>query len=434
MNSKCVTLLSLTAMLLASVIALPASAADVINLRMTALAGNSGVGTKAAIDAWNKANPDIQVNVEVQSDETTWQATAPTTMFASSDGPDLSWWWCSPAFQYKNMIAANMLVALDDLYKDGMYPQGTVNYFTEPNGHKYGVNTDVVWTPYVYYNKEIFAKLGLEPPKTWDELYAVSDKVRAAGYQPMATLYDYGMVNHLPDAIMMRSWTEDEYNALMVNWSPDAPADTLKYKWTDPDGVRIFAKLKEMVDKGFTADGFAGFTDPEVPKSLFISGKAAMFQDGSWSSGGALSKAAKFDLGYFYYPPIQEKRYGPVGSWVPNCFIAFADRPNVEAAKKVIAFLSSKDGAIAYAKASGLTIGRKDIPADIIKSLMSPLTAQVVQDVADQGAPPLFESQVPPEILTELKQSVGDVLTGGATPEQAAERMQEAYERARQGG
>ena len=232
---------------------------------------------------------------------------------------------------------------------------------------------------------------------------------------------------------MMRSWTQNEYNALLANWSPKASADSLKYKWTDPDGVRIFQTLKDIVAKGFAADGFAGLTDPEVAKSLFTSGKAAMFQDGSWDSNGDLAKAAKFPLDFFYYPPIQEKAYGPVGSWVPNCFIAFAKKPNVDAAKQVIAFLASTDGAVAYAKASGLTVGRTDIPSDTLKSMLNPMTAQMAEDVAKQGAPALFESSVPPDVLTALKQAAGDVLTGGATPEQAAQRMQDAYDKARKG-
>ena len=48
------------------------------------------------------------------------------------------------------------------------------------------------------------------------------------------------LFDHLVDGLMMRSWTEVEYNALLHDWSPKATADQLKYKWTDPDGVRIF--------------------------------------------------------------------------------------------------------------------------------------------------------------------------------------------------
>ncbi|MBI4922408.1 MAG: extracellular solute-binding protein [Devosia nanyangense] len=421
--------LSVAALMTASLSLSQALAADPIHLRMTVLGGvGAGDGTVGAIKAWNDANPDIQVDLELQSDELNWQATAPTTMFAASDGPDLTWWWCSPSFQYKEMIAANLLAPLDDIYANGGYPEGTVQYFTEPDGHKYGVNTDVVWTPYVYYNKTIFADLGLTPPTTWDELYAIAAKVRGAGFQPMVTLYDYGMVNHLVDGLMMRSWTQDEYNALLRNWSPTSTEAERAHKWTDPNSIRIFQTLKDIVDKGFAADGFAGIIDDEVAKSLFTSGKAAMYQTGSWAGAGML-KQDQFEVGYFYYPPIQDVAYGPVGSWVPNCYIAF-NHDKVDAAKKVITFLASKDGALAYAKASGLTIGRTDVTAEDV-SFLAPMVSQMAADVGKMGAPALYESSVPPDILNTLKRTAGEVLTGVSTPEEAGQAMEDAYEEAR---
>ena len=419
--------LSLAALLAASV-ALPAAAQET-RLRMTGLAGNgAGTGVEAAIKVWNEAHPDIQVDLELQTDELTWQATAPTTMFAASDGPDLSWWWCSPSFQYKEMIGAGMLAPLDDVYPDAL-PAGTTAYFTEPDGHKYGINTDVVWTPYVYYNKQIFADLGLDVPKTWDELYAIADKVRGAGFQPMVTLFDYGMVNHLPDGLMMRTWSEEQYNAMLRNWSPDSTEAERAFKWTDPDSVRLFQYLKDIADKGLAADGFAGIIDNEVAKSMFTSGRAAMYQSGSWDAAGGLEQD-QFEVGAFYYPPIREVAYGPVGSWVPNCYIAF-NRGNLDAAKQVIAYLSSAEGAETYARASGQTVGRSDIPLAKLNEFLNPMTAQFAADVGTLGAPALYESSVPSDVLNALKRTAGEVLTGVITPEAAGAQMEAVYEDAR---
>lgn len=48
-------------------------------------------------------------------------------------------------------------------------------------------STQVMWI----YNQEIFQKVGVEPPKTWDEFVTVCEKVYAAGYQPIAQSYQY---------------------------------------------------------------------------------------------------------------------------------------------------------------------------------------------------------------------------------------------------
>ena len=65
---------SFLSMLLLSAGATVAMAQEPIQLRMTALAGPAGQGVQSAIAAWNEKNPDIQVSVELQADETNWQA------------------------------------------------------------------------------------------------------------------------------------------------------------------------------------------------------------------------------------------------------------------------------------------------------------------------------------------------------------------------
>lgn len=430
--------LSLLALLVVAVFSFPAFAQDEpITLRMTALAGPAGQGVQALADAWNAEHPEIQVEVELQADEVNWQATAPSTMFAAEDGPDLSWWWCSPSFQYKDMIAAGILAPLDDLYSDeewaSGYPEGTLQYMLEPDGHRYGANIDVVWTPYVYYNQDIFDELGLEPPTTWEELYTIADTVREAGYQPIVTMYDYGLVNHLIDGLMLRSWSEEQYQAMLQNWSPDASEEMRQYSWNDPESIRIFQTLKEMVDNGVFADGFAGLTDYDTAKSLFTSGNAAMYQMGSWEGAATgIEAAVDFPFGYFYYPQMDQEPYGPVGSWIPNCFIVF-NRENQEAAKEVVAWFASREGIETYAQTSGLTPGRIDVSPEVIDEIASDMGAQMMEDVATMGAPALFEASVPPDVLSALKQASDLVLTGAITPEEAAQMMQDAYDEAREG-
>lgn len=48
-------------------------------------------------------------------------------------------------------------------------------------------SVQVVW----FYNMDIFEKVGVTPPKTWDELVAVCEKLDAAGYQPITIEGDY---------------------------------------------------------------------------------------------------------------------------------------------------------------------------------------------------------------------------------------------------
>ena len=413
-----------------------ASAPKKITLSMTALSGEVNEGLKANLAEYAKIQPNVEVNLEIQADATAWQKSAPTTTFSGSEKPDLSWWWCSRSTSYKDMIAGDLLEPLDDLYeREGWldaYPKGTIDYYLEPDGHRYGANIDVVWTPFIYYNKAIFQEVGVDVPTTWDEFYAISEKIRAAGYEPLAMVYEMSVRSHLPDALMMRSWTQEEYNAFMINWSKDAPAETLQYKWTDPNGVRIFQTIKDMADRQVLAQGFAGLTDYAQAKALFTTGKAAMYQDGSWAGGSAaLPKEATFEWGYFYYPPIQEKAYGPVGSWLPNCFIVLKGGPNVEAAKDLVAFLLKPESQVRWAQASGLVPGRIDLPSDQVEKALNETSAAHINDVKKLGAPALYEMVATPKLLDTLKRAIDLMLTGGISPQEAAAMMQEETEKAR---
>ncbi len=70
------------------------------------------------------------------------------------------------------------------------------------------------------YNKEIFAKYGIEVPKTWDELIAACDKLKAAGVAPFyATLkdnwtigqgwYDYAVGGEVPVVDFFKKMNEE---------------------------------------------------------------------------------------------------------------------------------------------------------------------------------------------------------------------------------
>lgn len=419
---------------LVGALSLPAMSEDVIKLRMTAQDGSGGRGVRAIVDKWNAEHPEIQVSVEEQAGDA-WEFTYATTVFASADGPNLSTWGCATSEQYRDMIGANMLLPLDDLWEEGAYSEGAVRYYTERDGHKYGLPITVVYTPIVYYNKKIFADLGLSPPQTWDELKAVTKAIRGAGLAPLVTLFDFGMVSHLPDGLALRFFDEEEYYALINNWSPESTEAERAYKWTDPNGIRFFNAFKEIGEEnGLAADGYAGITDDTVAMSLFVSGKAAMWQTGSW--GVSQLKGADIDYGYFYYPPANEVSYGGAGAWLAGCVIGF-DRGNAEvneATKKVLKEFATREGQIAYATVAGSTPARSDISRAELEKLLPPNAVSMTDDAAKNGAPPLIEAVITKGLLAELKEVVSDTLLGVATPEEAAQRLQDAWEAARNGG
>lgn len=410
----------------------PAAMAEDVHLRVEALSGQVASGLSAVAAKWKTMHPDVTIDVESQTDEHNFQATAPATLFRSADGPDSSWWWCTTTFQWKDMIAAGLLDSVDDAWDDKAYSKSIIDYYTHQDGHKYAVSDGIVWQPYIFYNKSIFTKLGLGSPKTWEELYALSDKLRAAGYQPISSNFDWNFVFSLPAALMERAWSREQYDAMLVNWSPSAPQATLKYKWTDPDSIAIFRKLKEVADRKLLADGFAGSSDIEVAKSLFLSGKAAMFQNGSWEGNGSLAQD-KFDVGYFYFPPLDKPASGKVVAGPINCLLAFKGRDHLDAVKDFLKFAVSHEGSFIYAKASGIVATRTDFTKAELDQLLNPMSQQMVSDAATDGLPPAIDTSIDPDLLTVLKRVSGEVLTNVTSPEDAGKKLQAAWDKAHSG-
>ncbi len=245
-------------------------------------------------------------------------------------------------------------------------------------------------------------------------------------------VYGMSVQSHLFDGMQIRSWTREQYNVMPIKWRKDAPAEADKYKWTDPDSVRIYEMIKAMADKKVFIDGFTGLTDYNASRALFTTGKAAILQNGSWDGGNAgLPKDVKFELGYFYYPPIRKEKTEVVGAWVPDGLIIPRKSKNIDAAKKFMAWAYRMPQAVLWATVGGIPHGRSDIPARLYKEILSPMQFQFLEDNAKYGTPALFEASTNQPYNEASQKSVDLMLTGGKSPKEAAEWMQQKTEEIR---
>ena len=322
------------------------------------------------------------------------------------------------------MSETGMLAPLDDLYESegwaDAFPAGTLDYYRDPvDGHFYGVQIDTVWTPIIYYNKDVFDELGLTEPTTWEEFFAVTDALAGAGHIPLAAVYDMQLQNHLPQALMLRSWTQEEYDAFSQNWSGSADPATFEHKWTDPDSVRIFETIKAMADHNVWGEGFQALTDYNQAISLFNTQAAAMYAMGVWEAGASVANVP-FEVGWFYYPPFEDREsLGVVGSWPGDCFTVFQDRPHVEEAKAFLAYLLSPEGMKTFMEVGQLPPGRTDLPEDVV-SVLHPNVTSVLQEVAELGSAPLWEAYVTPELFQGIREHIDLMLSGSESPAEVA--------------
>ena len=121
-------------------------------------------------------------------------------------------------------------------YKDRFLPPMLVPFTF--SGHLYGLPANALATSGIYYNKEIFAKVGISrPPATYEELVAAAKKLKAAGIAPIAMGGG--------DVYMWPMWFFQAFAQTSKNRSFERTVDTLlgKAKFTDKDYVDAFAWL-----------------------------------------------------------------------------------------------------------------------------------------------------------------------------------------------
>lgn len=168
-------------------------------------------------------------------------------------------------------------------------------------------------TPIFYYNKDAFAKAGLDPekaPKTWPEVIDAAKKVRASGHACGLTT-------------AWVTWTQMETFSAWHNISFGTKANGFggfdtEFKFNNPTIVKHFETLNEMQNDG--SFKYGGRTTQ--PEGLFLSGECAMIMTSSGFLGNAI-KNAKFNFATGmlpYYPDVagapQNSIIGGATLWV----------------------------------------------------------------------------------------------------------------------
>lgn len=138
----------------------------------------------------------------------------------------------------------------------------------------------------VYYNKDLFAKYGLEIPTTLDEFIDVCQKFHDAGVTPIAAdAQEYGvlwlwwqLVSQKADDAFMDAWHLYKGN---VDWKSEA----LTYA-TDT--------IADWIDKGYVSRDATGMKGEDTTQA-FIKGEYPIYQTGTWNQGRFVKQINGFE-------------------------------------------------------------------------------------------------------------------------------------------
>ena len=265
-----------------------------------------GPGEREAADEWFKAlkakYPDIEViENPVAGGGGVSQRVILANRLAAGIPPDT--FQALGGAQIGAYVDANQILPLDDLWAQLNYrkaiPGPLANTF-KFNGHYYGIPLNMHIENVMYYNKKLFAELGLNQPKNFDDLMKVMAAIKKAKPQ----MYPLGL------------GTKEKWEAAFVldgiilgEGGPDYYVKLFKGQ-IDVTKDRIFrtalGKLAQM--KPYVYPYHSNLTwDQSV--SLVVSGDAAMVTMGTWAIGAFLSNkwTPGVDFGAYTFPQGKDR-------------------------------------------------------------------------------------------------------------------------------
>ncbi|MDI6822844.1 MAG: ABC transporter substrate-binding protein [Bacillota bacterium] len=198
--------------------------------------------------------------------------------------------------------------------------------------------------PGFWYRKSFFQQHHLKPPTTWEELKALLEQVAGLPGIKKPIVTGDGVGWPISDI------TE---HFLIACGGPQLQLDLIagKVKWTDAQVRSVFAdRLVPLLPY---------FSDPvewTQAIDLWWNGEYALYFMGNWLTGMVKQPD---DLGVFTLPGAKGVVAGTDYAFIPKY------SENVDAARKLVAFLISREGMETRAKQGGKLAGRKDVPADV---------------------------------------------------------------------
>lgn len=405
------------------------------SLVITAQAGPPADYMATAVEAFNAVNPDVDVTLDTVTYDF-WRNNSPLVM-GSDDAPDVAYFNVDARI-YPELVANDILMPLDDVWEASdlfdAYPEATVNAYTATDGQVYGVNVDVIWTPVVYYNKDLFQQAGVVAPEgrfaTMEDWYAATDALEAAGIAPLSLGMAGGYsLKHLNDQLLQTAAEDDEtFNSYLYGWK-----DGQMLRSFDEDGfLAATSMIQEWQERGVFAEGSAA-TDNDQSNSLFLAGQVAMTQSGSWGAGVLGAEEPDFEMGWFLYPPIDPARPTQFLSYNGNAWGIPAKADNPENAKAFLEFITSYERMLEISNTAGVIPPRTDIDPFGVENLPPMVTEQLAL-LNELGVSSLWADSVPAELGEGANVLLQAMIVGQETPESVGQELQTTFDELVAGG
>ncbi|WP_367988525.1 ABC transporter substrate-binding protein [Vibrio sp. NTOU-M3] len=213
---------------------------------------------------------------------------------------------------------------------DGILPS-VVTKVMKFDGEYVAVPVNVHRVNWIWANPEVLKKSGVSLPTTMDEFFAAAEKIKAAGFVPLAHGGQPWQDATVFEAVALDVLGSEDYNKAFV----DLDMDVL----SGDKMVEVFTKFKKIRDY---IDANSPGRDWNVATSMVINGEAAMQIMGDWAKG-EFSAAGKVPGKDYICAPAP----GTDGQFTFNidsfAFFELSDKDNQKAQQDLARTILTKD-------------------------------------------------------------------------------------------
>lgn len=325
-----------------------------------ALCGAAGAGTlvinantsdpapraawEAALARFQREHPDVQVRLNVYDHESykksirNWLTGVP---------PDVVFWFAGE--RMRQFVAPGLLEDVSDLYapevKAQLHPSALD--LVSAGARQYGV-------PYTYYPVGLYFRRDLiDAPRTWSELLAACEALKAKGLEPIAIgTRDYWPTAAWFDYLNLRLNGYDFHMSLMDGRVP----------WTDARVRAVFVPWRELLARQCFSRNHASSSWQES-QALLYQGKAAMMLIGHYIVAN-FPPAVRPRMDFARFPTLRPE-VGHFEEAPVNSLHIPARARNKDDARKLLAFVLRADVQEALNKAMlQIPVNLRASPAD----------------------------------------------------------------------
>jgi raffinose/stachyose/melibiose transport system substrate-binding protein len=320
--------------------------------------------TNAAMEAltaaYTAAHPDVTFEIENRPGGADGDNLVKTRL-ATGEAGDILQYNSGSLFQALKPVET--LADLSDIPGQANIIDSFKPVVTAPDGTVRGVPFGPAMGGGIYYNRPIYAELGLSVPKTWAEFMANNEKIKAAGKVAVAQTYGDTWSSQL-------FVLADFFNvqAAEPNFAADYTANKAKYA-TSPAAMAGFQYLEDTFKAGYLNEDF-GVAKFDDGVRMVATGEAAHYPMLTFALGNVKQNFPENlnDVGFFAQPGPDAAKNG-LTVWMPAALYIPAASENQEVAKDFLSFVASVEGCNLMIGANGATgpylIKDCALPADV---------------------------------------------------------------------